>query len=154
MIAALVAAAALAPPPCAIEQAIYVLHGAPQFTAGFERVGGHPTGPSDLVFWLRTPARTYRFDMSSPNGYGGTFLRPRGTGQGPEIAFDAFDDNLAALPYPPTSDTPAPARLFARGLGEALWYRPAELAGGDRRARQESMPVGMFEPSGCRPSVR
>jgi hypothetical protein len=164
------AAAPLAAPACTIERAVYRLSGAPQYSAGFARQDRRKVRASDLVLWLKTPLRTYWFSFGSPNGYGGTFLEPEldprltarmsddeerdaagrvGAGEPLAIQFDAFRPDLAAFPAPPQSSDPAPALLFARGLGPALWYNWTGLAGGDRGAEQESMPIGLFEAAGC-----
>lgn len=169
LIAMLSTAAPLAPPACPIDRAVYRLNGAPQFTAGFLRQDRRKVNASDLVLWLKTPKHTYFFSFSSPNGYGGTYISPdidprlavrmsddqerdatkRATaGEPPFIPFDAFGPDLKAHGTP-TSTTPAPAFLFARGLGPALWYEWTPLAGNDPTAEQESMPIGLFEPAGC-----
>lgn len=166
--ALLLAAAVPAPPACPIERAVYRLHGAPQFTAGFARQDRRDTSASDLVMWLNTPRRTYWFAFGSPNGYGGTYLTPeidprvsvrlsdeeereaaaRMRMEEPlSLPFDAFAADLSAFRSPPQSGDKAPALLFARALGPALWYSPNALAGGE--AAEESMPVGLFEAAGC-----
>ena len=170
LIAILSAAAPLATPACPIERAVYRLHGAPEFTAGFLRQDRRKVMASDLVFWLKTPKHSYFFSLSTPNGYGGSYISPdidprlavrmsdeeereatgRATeGEPPFIPFDAFGPDLKAHEGPPTAESPAPAFLFARGLGPALWYEWTALAGNDPKAEQESMPIGLFEPAGC-----
>jgi hypothetical protein len=165
---ALTAGATLIAPECPIDRAVYRLQADPNFTAGFARRDPRLNSPSDLAFWLKTPKRTYWFALASPNGYGGTYISP-----GPDpaaetaameaepddedataeqtvsIELDVFDARLRALPRPPVSSDPAPARLFARGLGPALWYDAVGLAGGDPGAEPESLPISMFEPAGC-----
>jgi hypothetical protein len=161
----------LAAPACPIERAVYKLEGGPEFTAGFARQDRRKVHASDLVFWLKTPTRTYWFSFGSPNGYGGTYIAPdidprlsvrlsdeeerdaaermhKGEDR-PSIEFDAFDARLKAFESPPQSTDKAPARLFARRLGPALWYEPVSLSGGDESAAQEAMPIGLFEPAGC-----
>jgi hypothetical protein len=173
MIAAALLLAGMSPPApaCPIDRAVYRLHGAPEFTAGFVRQDRRRIRASDLVFWLKTPKRTYFFSFGSPNGYGGTYLVPEldpalsvrlgdeeereaaarlHGGEPLDIAFDAFATDLSAFESPPTSVRPAPALLFARGLGPALWYEPTRLSGGDETAEPESMPIGLFEAAGCR----
>ena len=163
------ATAQLAAPACPIDRAVYRLNGAPEFTAGFLRQDRRKVNASDLVFWLKTPKHTYFFSFSSPNGYGGTYISPdidprlavrmsddeerdatkRATAsEPPYIPFDAFAPDLKSVGTP-TSATPPPAFLFARGLGPALWYEWTALAGNDPKAEQESMPIGLFEPAGC-----
>jgi hypothetical protein len=170
LLALALAAAVPTLPACPIERAVYRLHGAPEFTAGFARQDRRKTAVSDLVLWLKTPKRTYWFSFLSPNGYGGTYLAPdidprfaarlsddeewaAGEGMGSDeplgIQFDAFAADLGAFPSPPQSGDPAPALLFARGLGPALWYSPADLAGAGAGAQEEAMPIGLFEPAGC-----
>jgi len=164
----LLAAAVPAAPACPIERAVYRLNGAPQFTAGFARQDRRDSAVSDLVLWLNTPKRTYWFSFGSPNGYGGTYLAPeidprvsvrlsddeeRDAARRMRMAeplslpFDAFRADLSAFGAPPQSGDKPPSLLFARALGPALWYGPGELAGGEAEA--ESMPVGLFEASGC-----
>jgi hypothetical protein len=167
---AMAAAGPLEAPACPIDKAVYRLEGAPQFTAGFVRQDRRKIGPSDLVLWVKTPRRTYFFSFGSPNGYGGTYIAPdidprvsvrlddeaereasgRATaGEAMTIPFDAFTAGLDAFDLPPQSSDPAPALLFARGLGPALWYESVRLAGNDEGAAQESMPVGLFRAAGC-----
>ena len=162
--------AALAAPQCAIDRAVYRLHGAPVFTAGFLRQDRRKVQASDLALWLKTRERTYFFALGTPNGYGGTYITPdidprisarldddaerEATGQATAgepmtIEFDAFAPNLAAYEMPPQSGDPAPALLFARRLGPALWYESVRLSGNDESAKPESMPIGLFEPAGC-----
>ncbi len=175
--AAMAGAAPLGVPACPIDRAVYRLHGAPEYTAGFLRQDRRKVMASDLVFWLKTPKHVYFFSFASPNGYGGTYIMPdidprlagrmsdddevdstrrARSDEPPSIMFDAFGPDLAALESPPGSTSPPPALLFARGLGPALWYDWTALAGGDESAKQESMPIGQFEPAGCEgpPAVR
>lgn len=164
------AAALLDAPSCPIERAVYRLQEAGDYSAGFARQDRRKAHASDLVFWLNTPRRTYWFSFGSPNGYGGTYISPdvdpraaarmsdeeereatgRATaGETLVIPFDAFGPDLKAYETPPQSTDPAPARLFARGLGPALWYESVRLSGNDESAEPESMPIGMFAPAGC-----
>ncbi|HEX8621075.1 MAG TPA: hypothetical protein VF718_03820 [Allosphingosinicella sp.] len=171
LLSLLLAAAVPAPPACPIEKAVYRLHGAPAFTAGFARHDRRNAYASDLAFWVRTPKRTYWFAFGSPNGYGGTFVSPaldpaaaarlndeelydaldrlKAVEEPVSLGFHAFDSGLAALPHPPQSDEGAPALIFVPDLGRTLWYRPVALAGGDETALDEAMPTGLFEPAGC-----
>lgn len=170
MFTALLLAASVPAPACPIERAVYRLEGAPQFTAGFARQDRRDRLASDLVLWLNTPKRTYWFSFGSPNGYGGTYLAPeidprvsatlsdaeeRAAAAKMRLAeplslpFDAFGPDLRAYEAPPQSTDRAPALLFARALGPALWYRPVELSGGDPGAETEPMPVGLFKAAGC-----
>jgi hypothetical protein len=164
------AAAQLAQPACPIERQVYALQSDARFTAGFARLDPRLPFASKLAFWLKTPKRTYWFSFHSPNGYGGTIIMPdldpeaalrsfTGDGPGAElpdgegedpvtIAFDAFRPDLSAYGTPPQANDPAPARLFARELGAALWYNAGALAR-DPAAEAESMPSGMFEPTTC-----
>ena len=170
LLLAALAATPLSAPACPIDRAVYRLHGAPAFTAGFARQDRRKTYASDLVLWLRTPSRTYWFSFGSPNGYGGTLLEPDvdprlaarmdddaereaaervSAGAPLAIQFNAFRPDLAAFESPPQSSDPPPALLFARGLGPALWYDWTRTAGGDRSALREAMPIGLFEAAGC-----
>ena len=169
----LIGAAAAAQPPtidCPIDRAVYRLHGNPEFTAGFARQDRRKTFASNLVVWLRTPHHIYWFRMQSPNGYGGTYLAPDidprrsarlsdeaerdiagriDRADMPGIPFDAFRADRSVFESPPQADDAAPALLFSRGLGPALWYDWTRLGAGNPAAVQESMPIGLFEPAGC-----
>jgi hypothetical protein len=166
----LLAAAPLAAPACPIDKAVYRLADAPEYSAGFAPQERRKRVVSDLVLWVKTPKRTYWFSFQAPNGYGGTYISPdidpaasarmsddeeadaadkREGAEPVMIEFDAFDGNLKASKTPPQAADKAPALLFARGLGPALWYNPAGLAGSDATAAQESMPIGFFRASGC-----
>lgn len=168
--ALLLAAAVPATPACPIDKAVYRLKGDPRFTAGFARQDRRDSGVSDLVLWLNTPKRTYWFAFGAPNGYGGTYLNPEldprisvrlsddeerdaaermQPSEPLNIEFDAFRADLGAFQAPPQSKDSPPALLFARGLGPALWYGPSALAGNDRAAEQEGMPIGLFVAAGC-----
>jgi hypothetical protein len=166
--ALLVGATPAAAPSCPINRTMYRLHGAPGFTAGFARQDRRKPSASDLAFWLKTPKRTYWFAFSSPNGYGGTYISPdvdpRRSAAGAEpldpppvaegeegvsIEFDAFTADRTAFEMPPQAKDRAPAFLFARGLGPALWYNAVGLSAGDSKAKVESMPIGLFEAAGC-----
>ena len=168
--AAVATAAPLPAPDCPIDRAVYRLNGAPAFTAGFAPQDRRKRFGSDLAFWLSTPKHLYWFSLGSPNGYGGTYLAPdldprraarmdddeeRAAAERieaadmPPIPFDAFAPDLSAPNGPPQASDPAPALLFARGLGPALWYDWTRAAAGDPRAVQESMPIGLFEPARC-----
>lgn len=172
LLALFLAAAVPSPPACPIERAVYRLHGAPTFTAGFERLDRRGASASDLAFWVKTPLRTYWFEFGSPNGYGGTFVSPaldpgrsvgmsddelyealdrlKAVGEPVSLGFHAFDSGLESFPYPPATGSAPPALIFVPDLGRTLWYSPVELAGGDPSAKDEAMPTGLFEPAGCR----
>lgn len=176
LLSLLLAAAVPTPPACPIDKAVYRLHGAPTFTAGFAPHDRRNAYASDLAFWVKTPLRTYWFAFGSPNGYGGTFVSPaldpgraagmsdddlydaldrlKAVGEPVSLGFHAFDSGLEALPYPPQADGSAPALIFVPELGRTLRYQPVELAGGDPEARDEAMPIGFFEPAGCRKGGR
>jgi hypothetical protein len=66
------------------------------------------------------------------------------------ITFDAFGRDLTKFDSPPQSSDTAPARLFMRGLGQALWYSWTWAAAGDPKAEQDSIPTAMWEPKECR----
>ncbi len=171
LLSLLLAAAVPTPPACPIDRAVYRLHGAPSFTAGFARQERRGASASDLAFWVETPLRTYWFSFGSPNGYGGTFVSPaldpqrsarmsddelyealdrlKAVEEPVSLGFHAFDGGLGALPYPPQADGSPPALIFVPDLGRALSYEPVGLAGGDETAREEAMPTGFFEPAGC-----
>jgi hypothetical protein len=172
MLAAAAAAAQISQPACPIDRQVYRLQADRHFTAGFARVDERLPYASHLAFWLKSPTRTYWFSFHAPNGYGGTVIMPDVTPEkmaltleedAPEppssggeeeqavmIAFDAFRADLSVYDAPPQVDDPAPARIFARELGSALWYNAPALAG-DPTAQHESMPISLFEPAGCAP---
>ena len=172
LLSLLLAAAVPAPPACPIERAVYRLHGAPGFSAGFAPQERRGASASDLAFWVRTPSRTYWFSFGSPNGYGGTFvspaLDPRRTARMSDdelyaaldrlktsaeepvaLGFHAFDGGLGAFEFAPATGSAPPALIFVPDLGRTLWASPVALAGGDAKARDEAMPTGFFEPAGC-----
>lgn len=163
-------AAAPSPPSCGIDRAVYRLHGAPAFTAGFARHDRRNSSASDLAFWVRSPARTYWFSFESPHGYGGTLISPaldprrsvrmsddelyaaldrlKSVEEPVSLGFHAFDPGLAAFESPPQTESAPPALVFVPDLGRTLRYNPVALAGGDEAARDEAMPTGFFEPAG------
>lgn len=65
------------------------------------------------------------------------------------ITFDAFGPDLGSYEGPPQSTDKAPARIFLRGIGQALWYSWSWAAAGDAKAEQESIPTAMWEPKSC-----
>ena len=161
---------------CPIEKTVYALADTPGITAGFARQVVQTSFASDLVFWLKTPRRTFWFSFNAPNGYGGTSISPdidpalareptdaeldardaaESVPDAPEpeylgFDFDAFDGSLDVYDNPPQSDDLAPALLFARGLGPALWYNPAGVAGTDAKVAAESIPIGFWRPAECK----
>ncbi|MBX3563373.1 MAG: hypothetical protein KF730_02235 [Sphingomonas sp.] len=168
-------------PKCAIDKATYRMKDNADYLAGFTKLA-HGRMTSDLLFWIKSPKRTWWFGFESPNGYGGTWLSPslsaamideedmREDGEQPQafkdwdesakqagdapdplqnITFDAFNPDLTAFSNPPQSEDPAPARIFMRGIGQALWYSYTWAAAGDPKAEQESIPTAMWEPAGC-----
>lgn len=154
-------------PACTTEHARYQLRGAPGVTAGFAKQRYQINYASDLFFWVKTDdGRRWWFSMNSPNGYGGVFLSPdvdatriteadREAEPPPppedpiEFDFDSFDADYGHLDSPPQSNDPAPAHLFARGLGPLLWYNPVGAANGDKTAKTASVPIAMYDLIGC-----
>jgi len=154
---------------CPVEQATYTLRGAPGVTAGFAKQRYQINYASDLFFWVKTPdegGRTWWFSMNSPNGYGGVFLSPDvdattikeedreaeqpATPREPiEFDLDTFDAAYGHLDNPPQAGDAAPAHLFARGLGPLLWYNPVGAANGDKSAKSASVPIAMYDLTGC-----
>ncbi|MEA3065144.1 MAG: hypothetical protein QOJ27_1590 [Sphingomonadales bacterium] len=156
---------------CPADRAVYHLRTGmeTEFTAGFARQDPRKAGRYDLVFWLRTPLRTYFFSFSEPQRFegGGPFISPEfdpkraaamddhqleyetGRVRG-ELAleFDTFSPELYEWGVPAIVNPP-PALIVARGLARALRERPHELAGGDYRAEPEIMPSGLFLLSEC-----
>jgi len=158
---------ALALGGCTAEHAVYQLRGAPGVTAGFTKQRFQINYASDLFFWVRTDdGRRWWFSMNSPNGYGGIFLSPDvdaekiteadreaeqpAPPEDPiEFDFDLFDADYGVIDSPPQAGTPAPAHLFARGLGPLLWYNPVGAANGDKTAKTASIPIAMYDLTGC-----
>lgn len=156
---------------CPVERAVYHLRTGMEaaFTAGFARQDPRKAERYDLVFWLKTPKRTYFFSFSEPRRRegGGPFISPEidpkraaamddyrleyetGRMRG-ELAleFDTFSPELYEWGVPAIVNPP-PALIVARGLAEALRERPRELSGGDHRAEAEEMPSGLFLLSEC-----
>lgn len=154
---------------CPVDRAVYHLRQDPTFTAGFAGQDPRKAERYDLVFWLKTPKRTYWFSFSEPHRFegGGPYISPE---IGPKRAaamddwslqyetermqgglaleFDAFSPELYDWGIPAIINPP-PALIVARGLVRALRDRPRELSGGDFRAEAEEMPSGPFVLSEC-----
>lgn len=99
----LAAAASLSVPNCPIDRMVYRMQGAPEFTAGFTRKKIPHQMYSDLVWWLKTPKRTYWFEFGSPNGYGGTYIS---AGEDPEITWREFKAEQEAMDRPDYVEPP------------------------------------------------
>lgn len=159
---------------CPVERAVYRLRTGMEtaFTAGFARQDPRKAERYDLVFWLKTPKRTYFFSFSEPERFvgGGPFISPeidpkqaaamddyrleyeteRVRGD-LALEFDTFSPELYEWGVPAIINPP-PALIVARGLARALRERPRELSGGDYRAEAEEMPGGLFLLSECAPA--
>jgi hypothetical protein len=158
---------------CPIERAVYHLRIAPEFTAGFALQDPRKAQRYDLVFWLKTPKRTYFFSFHEPRWNEGDYLHegayivpdidpkraaklddysvmehPDWIRRAEPIAFDTFSPEMYAWRVP-HSGNPAPPLIFARGIGPLLWREPDLLTAGDGRAEQEEMPLGIFELAAC-----
>ena len=155
---------------CPVDRAVYHLRQDPAFTAGFAKQDPRKAERYDLVFWLKTPRRTYWFSFSEPRRHegGGPIISPeidparaakmddyslqyeteRLRERGLELAFDSFSPELYDWGIPAIINPP-PALIFARGLAETLRDQPHKLAGGDYRAEEEMMPSGLFLLSEC-----
>ena len=133
---------------CPIDRTVYAQAGNAGVTAGFARQRVRSDYASDLVFWVKSGKQQFWFSLSSPNGYGGTYISPQidprlvkpaaddgdtpdarlpaaraaGAPDGPSIAFDAFHKDLTVYDGPPQSTDAAPAYLFSRELGAAFHY--------------------------------
>jgi len=156
---------------CPVDRAVYHLPTGPGFTAGFARQDPRLAERYDLAFWLKTPRRTYWFSFSEPDFHDGPFIsadvdpkraatmddhhlgyeRERIGREAQPIEFDTFSPELYCWRVPALINPP-PALIFARGLARELWHNPARLAGGDHRAEQEEMPLGLFVLSECAPA--
>jgi hypothetical protein len=155
---------------CPIERAVYHLAMAPGFTAGFVRQDPRKAERYDLLFRLNTPKRAYHFSFSEPDFYEGPYIRPaidpkRAAAmedyqldfemeQLPDLAieFDTFSPELYNWRVP-VSFNPPPALLFSRGLSRELRRDARALAGGDWRAEEEDMPIGLFVLAECAPAA-
>lgn len=169
LVAGLMALGLAYAPACTAEHAVYQLRGEPGVTAGFAKQRFQINYASDLFFWVKTgDGRRWWFSMNAPNGYGGVFLSPdvdptkiteadreaeapTPAEQPPEVDFDSFDTDYGVLSGPPQSADAAPAHLFARGLGPLLWYNPVAAANGDKTAKSASIPIAMYDLTGCAP---
>ena len=161
---------------CPVERAVYRLRTGmmdADFTAGFARQDPRKAERYDLVFWLKTPKRTYWFSFSEPDRWigSGPFISPdidpkqaaamddyrleyeteRVRGD-LALEFDTFSPELYEWGVPAIINPP-PALIVARGLAQALRDRPRELSGGDYRAEAEEMPSGLFLLSECAPAA-
>lgn len=154
---------------CPAERALYKLRGVPGVTAGFTRQRFQINYASKLFFWVRTPdGRRWWFSMNAPNGTGGVFLSPdvdatkiteadREAEPKPvttdpvEADFFTLDRSYNVTDNPPQLGYPAPAHLFAPGLGSLMWYNPVGAANGDKSAKAFSLPTAMYDLNGCAP---
>ena len=162
---------------CPIERAVYHLRIAPQFTAGFARQDPRKAERYDLVFWLKTPKRTYFFSFHEPRWREGDYMHegayivpdfdprraarmddyevtqppPDWIRRAEPIAFDTFSPEFYAWRVPGLGN-PAPPLIFARGIGPVLWSEPSLLTLGEGQAEQEEMPLGIFELTACDPA--
>jgi hypothetical protein len=157
---------------CPVDRAVYHLRRDSAFTAGFARQDPRKAERYDLVFWLKTPKRTYFFSFSEPRRFDGVGafispeIDPRQAAAMDEyeleertaevrgklaLEFDSFSPELYDWSAP-FSHNPPPALIVCRGLAEALRSRPRELAGGDWGAEAEEMPSGLFLLSECAPA--
>ena len=160
-------ASASASQGCPAERAVYKLRGAPGVTAGFARQRYQLNYTSNLFFWIQTSdRRRWWFSMNLPNGFAGISLSPdvdatkitradheADPPPAPEnpiqIDFDMFDRNYGVIEIPPQARTPAPAHLYARGIGPLVWYNPVGAANGDKTAKTASIPIAMYDLAGC-----
>jgi hypothetical protein len=154
---------------CPVDRAVYHLRNWPEFTAGFARQDPRRAADYDLMFWLKTPKRTYFFSFSDPHRreWGGPYISPdvdpkRAAAMNEfeleyesermraalALEFDTFSPELYEWGIPSASN-PAPAVIVSRGLAWELRHHPHALAGGDHRAEPEEMPNGLFLLSEC-----
>ena len=156
---------------CPADRAVYRLRTGMEaaFTAGFARQDPRKAERYDLVFWLKTPLRTYYFSFSDPHRleWGGPYISPdidpkRAANMDDyrleyeteevrgklSLEFDTFSPELYEWGIP-SSINPAPALIVSRGLAWELRHRPHLLSGGDYQAQSEEMPSGLFLLSEC-----
>jgi hypothetical protein len=157
---------------CPVDRAVYHLRNGNEYTAGFARQDPRKAGEYDLVFWLKTPKRTYFFSFSDPHRreWGGPYISPdidpkRAAAMDDyglefeteraramlSLEFDTFSPELYEWGIP-SSANPPPALIVARGLSWEIRHRPHVLSGGDYRAEAEEMPSGLFLLSECAPA--
>ena len=157
---------------CPVDRAVYhLLTGSfdpPAFSAGFAKQDPRKAERYDLVFWLKTPKRTYFFSFSEPDWHDGPFITPdldpkrsakmndwelefqadQLSRDRRPIEFDTFSPELYNWRVPALTNPP-PALIFVRGLSRELWHHPDHLAVGNDPAEQEEMPIGLFVLSEC-----
>ena len=161
---------------CPIERAVYHLRIAPEFTAGFAPQDPRKAERHNLVFWLKTPKRTYFFSFHEPRGretgyiHEGAYIVPDidpkraarmddyevtehrdWIRRAEPIEFDTFSPDFYAWGVPGLGN-PAPPLIFARGIGPVLWRNPELLTVGEGQAEPEEMPLGIFELAACAPA--
>ena len=156
--------AAVASIACPVEQAIYTLRTAPQYTGAFRDVAGGDEWPTGIAFGVRSSVtdRSYWWLPGIPGSSGRHYLYsttdveakgwkapspdggPRPLG---ELEYIATDVSYRVLEEIPRRAASAPAHILLFTLGEALWY------GNDRlNQRRERPPTQFFDLTGCRPA--
>lgn len=165
MIGVLLTFAVLSSPPgsCPLEQAHYVLRGAPGFTAAFQPMAVSDVWPAGVALVVRSKAsgRTYDFLPYRGNGVGtlGHLAStqdvtqpgwsPPGPDDGKARPLGDLDYMVLDATYDVRSEhvlkrgSTAPAHLLIPELQHALWYRTPSDA-------RESAPTAFFDLVDCR----
>jgi hypothetical protein len=151
-------AAAVAAISCPIEQAHYVMRGAPDVTAGFVKIASNPDWPSGLVYRItfRSSGRHYDFlpwnggsdeqqhmawvtDADKPG-----FVLPSpdgGPGRHGDIAYIGTDADYNVLGAAPNHKDTAPAHILLPDLRRIVWY--------SNLSARDGAPKQFFDLVGC-----
>lgn len=141
-------------PDCPAERAIYAIEG----SAAELRIVKPPfpaSAASDLAIRVQAGEDVLWFSILESNGYGARYLGYISDPTAPDAAdphdaegesggreFGLFDADMNAILNTPQAGDPAPAFLYAPGVGQRFWY--------DRAGRQP-IPNGMWRRVTCAP---
>ena len=170
-----------AAPSCPIDRIIYAQPGVKGVTAGFAKQKVRSSYASDLVFFVQSGSQRFWYEFSSPNGYGGTYIRPQidpkdvkegPDGETPDVSlkpadpeegaakeddgadmmmFDAFDAKLDVMSSPPMTGKAAPAYFFARELGPLFHYN--HMSGLYKLEKPVEINIALWRRVGCSPKA-
>lgn len=162
---------------CVAERAVYtMLDEDGEFRIALIPAQHQVSAASDLYLKLTTPQRSYWFNFSSSNGYGGITIlpvsdpyAPTAQEDGPKellpevndsfeeqaqrellatLRFIALDKDLKELPNAPLGGEEAPPYLLLPEIGSTLWYAPSALSE-DQSAQRDPMSRNAFRLVGC-----